>query len=144
MLLFVLGGPAHSPKRPVAASKQDCARDPLGALQLDAAVYCSPGRRGREQGVVPDGRRQNTFYHVLFRVVVRPRPPARLRGGLCQGGARVVPGWCQGTQLSTLTDSSASSERSRMGWRRGGEEEETWGQEVRNARPRQLSLGRGG
>ena len=121
MLLFVLGGPAHSPKRPVAASKQDCARDPLGALQLDAAVYCSPGRRGREQGVVPDGRRQNTFYHVLFRVVVRPRPPARLRGGLCQGGARVVPGYATLHPHGLLRQLGAVSDGLEEGWGGGGD-----------------------
>jgi len=120
----VSGGPAASPERPVAASKQDCGGDPLGALQLDAAVYCSPGRPGREQGVVADGRGQNAFYHVLFRVVVRPRPPARLRGGRTQG-----------KELYALVSD---------GLEEGEEREETWGQEVQNPTPSQLSLGRGG
>jgi hypothetical protein len=57
-------------------------------------------------------------------VVVRPRPPARLRGGRTQG-----------KELYALVSD---------GLEEGEEREETWGQEVQNPTPSQLSLGRGG
>jgi hypothetical protein len=55
-------------------------------------------------------------------VVVRPRPPARLRGGWCQGGARVVPGWCQGGARVRNSPPSRTPPpaRSGLGWVGGG------------------------